>query len=88
MDRLKVLGHAPNSFPEFEKLFINKHAPINDKNVARDILHELRQCGSMQEYITMFNNMVVALPDLGREDAINTFVYGLRPHLKEHSDPL
>ena len=23
MDRLEVQGHAPNSFPEFEKLFIN-----------------------------------------------------------------
>ena len=36
MDRLEVQGHAPNSFPEFEKLFINKYAPIDNKNIARD----------------------------------------------------
>ena len=30
----------------------------------------------------MFNNLVVALPELGREDAIHAFVYGSKPHLK------
>ena len=32
--------------------------------------------------ITAFDNMVVAMPELGREDAIHTFVYGLKLYLK------
>ena len=27
MDRLEIQGNAPNSFLEFEKLFINQYAP-------------------------------------------------------------
>ena len=47
MDRLEVQGHAPNSLPEFKKLFINKNAPLDNKNIARDKLHKLQQCGSI-----------------------------------------
>ena len=36
----------------------------------------------MQEYIIMFDNVVVALLELGREDAIHAFVHGLKLHLK------
>ena len=49
MDILEVQGKAPNSFPEFEKLFINQYALLDDKNVAQDKLHELWQHGSIQE---------------------------------------
>ena len=81
MDRLEVQGHAPN-FPEFEKLFINQYAPLDDKNVVRDKLHQLQQYGFVQKYISAFDNVVVALPELGREDFIHIFVYGLKPLLK------
>ena len=47
MDRLEVQGHTPSSFLEFEKLLINKYAPLDDKKVAKDKLHELQQCDSM-----------------------------------------
>ena len=30
----------------------------------------------------LFDNIVVALPELGKDDAIHAFVYGLKPHLK------
>ena len=82
MYRLEVQGHALNSFPEFEKLFINKYAPLDENNIVRDKLRELWQRGSMQEYITAFSSVVVVLPELGREDTIYTYVYGLKPHLK------
>ena len=39
---LEVRGNAPTTFPEFEKLFLDQYAPLDDKNVARDKLRELR----------------------------------------------
>ena len=47
IDKLEVQGHVLNSFLEFEKLFINQYAPLNNKNVARDKLCELQQCSSV-----------------------------------------
>ena len=82
MDRLEVRGNAPTTFPEFEKLFLDQYAPLDDKNVARDKLRELRQRNTVQEYITAFDNIVVALPDLAKDDAIHAFIYGLKPRLK------
>ena len=41
MDRLEVQGNALNSFPEFEKLFINQYTPLDNKNVAWNELQEL-----------------------------------------------
>ena len=79
MGRLEVQGHTPNNFPEFKKLFINYYTPLDDKNVARDKLRELWQCGSKQEYISVFNSIVVVLLKLGREDSVHVFVYGLKP---------
>ena len=38
--------------------------------------------GFIQEYIAAYNNIVVAIPELGRENAIYAFVYGLKPRLK------
>ena len=47
MDRLVIQGNAPNSFLEFDKLFINFYASLDDKNIAGVKLHELQQCGSL-----------------------------------------
>ena len=44
MDTLEVQGHALNSFPKFEKLFINQYAPLDNKNIGRDKLHKQQQC--------------------------------------------
>ena len=47
MDKLEVQSHTPNSSPEFEKLSINRHAQLDDKNTARDELHKLQKYGSV-----------------------------------------
>ena len=36
IDRLEVQSNPPNSFLEFEKLFINCYAPLDNKNIAKD----------------------------------------------------
>ena len=47
MDSIQSTRPCSNNFPEFEKLFINQYAPLNDKNIARDKLCELWEYGSV-----------------------------------------
>ena len=56
--------------------------PLDDRNVEQDKLQELWQRGTVQEYITQFDNIVVVLPDLATNNAIHAFVYGLKSWLK------
>ena len=69
-------------FPDFECMFIDQYVPLDDKNIAQDKLQELWQRGTIQEYITLFDNVMVALPDLATDNAIHVLIYGLKPWLK------
>ena len=42
MDHLEVRGEVPAMFPDFECMFIDQYAPLDDKNVTRDKLQELQ----------------------------------------------
>ena len=42
MDCLEVRGEAPATFPNFDHMFIDQYAPLDNKKVARDKLQELR----------------------------------------------
>ena len=42
MDHLEVQGEVPAMFPDFERMFIDQYAPLDDNNVARDKLRELQ----------------------------------------------
>ena len=42
MDRLEVQGEVPATFPDFECMFIDQYAPLDNKNIARDKLQELQ----------------------------------------------
>ena len=67
---------------DFKCIFIDQYVPLDSKNVAQDKLQELWQCGTVQEFITYFDNVVVALHDLATKDTIHIFIYGLKPWLK------
>ena len=47
VDRLEVQGKMPTSFEEFERVFLEHYSPLDDANVARDKLRELKQCGAI-----------------------------------------
>ena len=38
MDHLEVRGEVPAMLPDFEWMFIDQYAPLNDKNIAQDKL--------------------------------------------------
>ena len=42
IDRLEVWGEVPTMFPDFECIFIDQYAPLDDKNNAQDKLQELQ----------------------------------------------
>ena len=42
IDRLEVRREVHTMFPDFERMFMDQYAPLDDKNVARDKLQELQ----------------------------------------------
>ena len=44
---------------DFEPMFIEHYSPLDNANVAHDKLHKLEQCGTVQDYIMAFDNIVV-----------------------------
>ena len=42
IDCLEVWREAPAMFPDFERMFIDQYAPLDDKNIAQDKLQELQ----------------------------------------------
>ena len=42
MDRLEVQREVPAMFPNFERMFIDQYAPLDNKNVAWDKLQKLQ----------------------------------------------
>ena len=42
MYRLEVQREAPATFPDFECIFVDQYAPLDDRNIAQDKLQELR----------------------------------------------
>ena len=42
MDHIEVWGEVTATFPDFEHMFIDQYAPLDNKNIAQDKLQELR----------------------------------------------
>ena len=42
IDHLEVWREAPTMFPDFERMFIDQYAPLDNKNIAWDKLQELQ----------------------------------------------
>ena len=80
VDRLEVQGKMPTTFKDFECVFLEHYSMMADTNIAHDKLHELKQHGAIQNNITVFDYMVVSLPQLPEVDQVHAFVYGLKPY--------
>ena len=71
----------PTIFKDFEHMFLELYSPLDNTNVARDKLHELKQCGTVQDYITAFDNIVMLLPELPEVDKVHAFMYSLKLYI-------
>ena len=62
-------------------MLLEQYSPLDDANIACDKLRELKQYGTMQDYITAFDNIVMSLPELPEADQVHAFMYSLRPYI-------
>ena len=58
----------PTTLEDYERVFLECYSPLDDANVACDKLHELKQYGAIQDYITVFDNIVVSFTELLEAD--------------------
>ena len=56
------------TFEDFEHVFLEHYSPLNNVNAAREKLCELKQCGTIQDYITAFDSIVMSLSALLEPD--------------------
>ena len=69
------------TFEDFERVFLEHYSPLDSTNIAHDKHHELKQRGTIQDYITAFDNIVVSLPELLEAGQVHAFMYGLKPYI-------
>ena len=68
------------TFEDFERMLLEHCSPLHDTNIARDKLCELKQCGTVQDYVAASDNIVMSLPELLEADYVHTFMYGLKQY--------
>ena len=58
-----------------------EHPWLDDTNVACDKLHELKQHGTIQDYIAAFDNIIVSLAELPEVERVHTFMCSLKLYI-------
>ena len=82
IERLTKLEAEPVNFAEFENSFLRQFEILDDENIARDKLKEIRQFKSVTGYISAFDDLVLSLPNVPEQEFIHAFIYGLKSPIK------
>ena len=45
-------------------MLLEHYSQLNAANIAQDKLHELKQYSAIQDYIAVFDNIIILLPEL------------------------
>jgi hypothetical protein len=56
----------------------------NSKFFARAKLYQLKQRGTVTEYIRQYENLIAKIDDITQAEGMQTFIQGLQPRLQEH----
>jgi hypothetical protein len=51
---------------------------LDQKWVARNMLHNLKQTGSVRDYSVKFRNLLILIPDMSMPDAMDKYIRGLK----------
>lgn len=73
---------APSTWASFCAALIQRFRPINDERVARDKLLSLRQTGSVAQFATAFQTLLLKVPDISDAERLHRFIAGLKPTIK------
>jgi len=76
--KLEKFDQHPTMLPGFEKIFLAKFEELDAENNARDRLKTLVQTGSVRDYVTVFDSVLLDIPTADEDDMIHAFVYGLK----------
>lgn len=72
------LPRVPTSWAGFKTAFRNEFKPGNATQMARQRLQDLKQTGTIRDYIIAHRDIMLDLPGMHEPDAINSFVLGLQ----------
>ena len=69
----------------FTQAMIHQFEPITDVEEAGKQLRALRQISRVGGYIQKFQELKYHLPNMLAKEAFHAFLFGLTPHLQEHT---
>lgn len=70
------------TFAEFANHLVAACNPVNEEYQARQDLWKLSQTNTVVEYVTKFKQLQLKIPTLGKEDALDRFIRGLKPGIR------
>lgn len=76
-------GVAIETWETFQQEFRKQFYPVYATEEARRKLRRLAQTGGIREYVREFTELVLQIPDYSREEALFSFVDGLKPWAKQ-----
>jgi len=74
----------PETWEDFKVALLRQFEPVNATDKARGQLLNLRQTGSVQEYVTLWRALALMLQDISEEDKRFRFINGLADHIQVH----
>lgn len=75
-------GQAPGTWEEFCGAVRNEFVPQDSVRRARDRLRGLVQKTSVSTYLSMFRNIVIAIPGMSEDEKLDRFCAGLKPQVR------
>lgn len=79
-----LYGNSINEWSKFRSMIINEYRPLNATQAARDQIAELRQTGTVSEYVAKFRSARILVPSMEDEEALDRFKRGLEPEVQAH----
>jgi hypothetical protein len=70
------------SWEKFRDLITREFRPVGAEDAARDRLADLRQTGSVEEYVAQFRRLRIQLPLMQDYEARDRFIRGLNPGIR------
>ncbi len=75
-------GHSTiNSWDDLKRELKNQFLPENVEFIARRKLRQLRQTGTVRDYVKQFSALMLDIRDMSEKDKLFYFIVVLKPHL-------
>lgn len=79
-----LYGNEVSEWAAFRSMIIKEYRPINATQAARDQIADLKQTGTVSEYVDKFRSARILVPSMTDEEALDRFRRGLQPDVQAH----